>query len=95
MTRGKARYACLLDNHSIFPDMCAKILWSGTVFYQLNRNEQPILLTSRCLGFQGINGQSNLKSEDKELLSKYTPNFDQELWKYHANDILGIAFNTK
>lgn len=92
---GTAHYACPLDNHCVLPQMCAKIEWCGTVFYQLDWNEPPVFVAQRCFYFQDIYGTSGLKEEDKEVLSKYTPNFDKELWKYHANKILGIEFKTK
>lgn len=92
---GVANYACVLDNHCVIPQMCAKIKWCGTVFYQLDWSEKPIDIAARCLEFQDIYGRSGLTKEDREVLAKYTPNFDKELWKYHANKILGIEFNIK
>lgn len=91
----EALYACVLDNHFIHPDMCARIERCGTVMYRLDWNQPPIEMAQRCLSFQDIYGRSGLKKEDKLVLAKYTPNFDQELWKYHACEILGIEFNFK
>ncbi|MDE6581789.1 MAG: hypothetical protein K2K47_04600 [Duncaniella sp.] len=91
----KAKYACVLDNHCVTPDMCAKIRRCGTVFYYLDWNDYPITVFNRCMEFQDIYNTSGLTEEDKEVLSEYTPNFDQELWKYHANKTLGIEFNSK
>ncbi len=93
--RWDAKYACVLDNHCVTPDMCAKIQRCGTVFYQLDPNEYPITIFNRCMKFQDIYNTSGLAEEDKEVLAEYTPNFDQELWKYHANKTLGIEFNSK
>ena len=90
-----AKYACVLDNHCVVPEMCARIKRCGSVFYQLDRQEHPIAVVQRCSQFQDIYGESRLAEKDKELLAKYTPNFDKELWMYHANEILGIEFNTK
>lgn len=90
-----ATYACVLDNHCVIPDMCARIKWEGTVFFQLDWSGPTIEVAQRCLYFHNIHGSSKLSMKDKEVLVKYTPNFDKELWKYHANKILGIEFNTK
>lgn len=85
-----ASYACVLDNHCVFPDMCARIEWCGTVFYQLDWEESPITVAQRCMYFQDVYCKNGFNNEDREVLAKYTPNFDKELWKYHANKILGI-----
>jgi hypothetical protein len=31
----------------------------------------------------------------KVLMAKYTPNFDQEFWKYESLEILGAEFDWK
>lgn len=89
-----AYYACPLDNHCVVPEMCSRIERYGSVFYMLDWNERPTTIMQRCLSFQGISSKK-LKQEDKEVLARYTPNFDKKLWKYHANKSLGIEFNTK
>ena len=35
---------------------------------------------------------SNKEHNDKVLMARYTPNFDQELWKYYGLEILGIEY---
>lgn len=35
----------------------------------------------------------NLTEKDIVLMAKYTPNFDQEKWKYQALEIMGVKFN--
>lgn len=90
-----ARYVFKLDNHSVTPCMCARMERCGTVFYQLDWDEKPIEVELRCNTFQDIYNSSGLKMKDKEVLAKYTPNFDKDLWKYHAREIIGAEFNLK
>ncbi len=87
----EALYAFPLDNHFASPDMIARWERIGTVFYQLDFKEQPKTVSSRCWDFQSCYsmGYSN---EDKCLLSKFTPNFDKEIWKYRALESLGAEF---
>ena len=90
----EAYYACALDNHCIVPEMCKTITRVGTVFYQLDWNDCPIKITDLCYDFQPwYYDEDDISKEDKLLMAKYTPNFDKEIWKYHANEILGIEFN--
>ena len=77
----EALYACVLDNHFIHPDMCARIERCGTVMYRLDWNQPPIEMAQRCLLFQDIYGTSGLKPEDKLVLAKYTPSFNKEFNK--------------
>ena len=89
-----AKYAFVLDNHYITPEMCKSMTRVGTVFYQLDWCEKPQLITDLCCRFQPWRPDS-VKDEDRIVMAKYTPNFDQEIWKYHANELLGIEFNWK
>ena len=36
---------------------------------------------------------TNETRELKRLMARFTPNFDQEIWKYKALDVLEIEFN--
>lgn len=92
--RNGAYYAFALDNHCITPEMCRKMTRKGTVFYQLDWNEPSVTIAQRCQGFQPSHYDS-ISEKDKMVMCRYTPNFDQKIWKYHANDILGIEFNDK
>ncbi len=85
----KARYAFCLDNHCITPDMVTRWERIGTVFYQLDWSEVPETIACRCDGFQDLFLQGP-KLEDKLIMARYTPNFDQEIWKYHSLEILGV-----
>lgn len=88
----KAKYAFVLDNHCITPEMCKRMTRVGTVFYQLDWNDWPMKVAERCRNFQPIYSDGS-EEEDRMTMMKYTPNFDQEIWKYHACEILGIEFN--
>lgn len=88
----EAYYAFALDNHCIRPEMCRKMTRVGTVFYQLDWCDNPVSIPERCYGFQPWH-PDELTKEDRLVMSRYTPNFDQEVWKYHANEVLGIEFN--
>ena len=89
---GEAYYAFALDNHCILPEMCRKMTRVGTVFYQLDWCEYAVSIPERCYRFQPWR-PDDLTKEDRLVMSRYTPNFDQEVWKYYANEVLGIEFN--
>lgn len=88
----EARYAFVLDNHCILPEMCKTMKRVGTVFYQIGFNEDYQSIPDLCYRFQPWHGD-NVSKEDKLLMARYTPNFDQEMWKYHACQILELEFN--
>lgn len=88
----KAEYAFVLDNHCITPEMCKSMTRVGTVFYQLDWNDVPHKIAELCYRFQPCRSDG-VAEKDRIVMAKYTPNFDQEIWKYHANEILGIEFN--
>lgn len=88
----KARYAFVLDNNCITPEMCTTMTRVGTVFYQLDWNGEHQTIRDLCNRFQP-RYPDNVKESDRLLMAKYTPNFDREIWKYHACEILGIEFN--
>ncbi len=83
-----ARYCFPLDNHCITPDMVSRWERVGTVFYQLDQNEIHPPVANRCFYFQDCRG-GGPSVEEKLIMARFTPNFDQETWKYQALDILG------
>lgn len=88
-------YAFILDNHALLLSECKdrKLKRIGTVFYQLDKNEKPVMsLNERTMRFQGWRDTSEEK-DLKKLMAKFTPNFDQETWKYRALETLEIEFN--
>ncbi len=88
----EAYYAFALDNHCIVPEMCRSMRREGTVFFQLDWCDDPMKSSDFCQRFQPIYGDT-VSREDREVMARYTPNFDKEVWKYIANDKLGIEFN--
>lgn len=88
----QAKYAFVLDNHFITPSMCKSMTRVGTVFYQLDRCGVPQKIAELCGRFQPWH-TDDVQDKTRVLMAKYTPNFDKEVWKYHANEILGIEFN--
>jgi hypothetical protein len=64
----------------------------GTVFYQLDRNEEPVPVIERVMGFNNMD-DSNEKHLAKVLMSKFTPNFEQNLWEYQSLEILGADYH--
>lgn len=87
-------YAFLLDNHELLLNECEEkpLKRIGTVFYQLDRGEIPATsLNERTMRFQGWRDTPE-EREFKKLMARFTPNFDQEKWKYNALDILGAEF---
>ena len=88
-------YAFLLDNHALLLSECKgkDLKRIGTVFYQLDWNEYPIVsLNERTMRYQGWRDTAE-ERELKKLMARFTPNFDLEEWKYEALDILGAEFN--
>lgn len=90
--KGKAKYAFVLDNHCITPEMCKTMTRVGTVFYQLDWNDEPKTIAELCYRFQPW-CPDGVEEKDRILMAKYTPNFDKEIWKYQAGEIFGIEFN--
>lgn len=88
----KAKYAFVLDNHCITPEMCKIMTRVGTVFYQLDWNDEPKTIAELCCRFQPLH-PDGVEEKDRILIARYTPNFDKEIWKYEAGEILGFEFN--
>lgn len=87
-----AKYAFVLDNHCITPEMCKSMTRVGTVFYQLDWNDEPQKIADLCYRFQPWRPDGN-KEEDRIVMAKFTPNFDKEIWKYYGLNMLGTEFN--
>lgn len=85
-------YAFMLDNHSLFLKDCfsrkIKMTRIGTVFFRLDKNAPLKTVAMRAYSFN-----MNLTEKDIVLMAKYTPNFDQEKWKYQALELMGVKFN--
>lgn len=65
----------------------------GTVFYQLDWNEYPVTtVTERVMAFNNVN-DNNEQHKLKMAMARFTPNFEQESWKYEALDAIGAQFH--
>ncbi len=85
-------YAFMLDNHSLYLKECfrqeMKLTRVGTVFFQLDNNAPQETVARRASSFN-----MSRTEEDIVLMARYTPNFDQEEWKYKALELIGAEFN--
>lgn len=92
---GIGSYCFILDNHSWRLADCNrqqyKMTRVGTVFYQLDANDF-IGVNQRTMQFNGWRDTEEEK-QLKILMAKFTPNFDQELWKYQGLEILGAKYD--
>ena len=80
-------YALMLDNHCIRLSWCIKIERIGTVFYQIAQTETE-LVPEQLVGRHTMFGFSS----EELLMSRYTPSFNQEIWKYSGLEVLGIEY---
>ena len=87
----QALYAFVLDSHCFMIEDCWKLTRVGTVFFQLDWRDD-ISLKQRCCPFQCLY-PGEISQENMIVMAKYTPNFDQEIWKYHGLEILGVEYN--
>ena len=92
---GIGTYCFILDNHSWSLADCNrqqyKMTRVGTVFYQLNPGDF-IGVNHRTMHFNGWRDTDEDRLQ-KVLMSKFTPNYDQELWKYQGLEILGVEYD--
>lgn len=92
---GDGQYCFILDNHNWDLEECIRQQYQltrvGTVFYQLDPCDD-VDVNLRTMNF---NGWTDTEEERKEkvIMAQYTPNFDQEFWKYSALEILGAEFD--
>ena len=87
-------YGALLDNHALMlTDVKQNNMERvGTVFFQLKNAPFPqgvIEMTKAYNGWRDTYEEQKLKA----LKARFTPNFDQENWKYKALDVLEVEFN--
>ncbi|MEE0805374.1 MAG: hypothetical protein U0L77_08130 [Prevotellamassilia sp.] len=92
---GVGSYCFILDNHSWSLADCNrqhyKMLRVGTVFYQLNPGDF-IGVNQRTMDFNGWRDTEEERLQ-KVFMAKFTPNYDQELWKYQGLEILGVEYD--
>ena len=86
------KYSFLLDNHSWNLSDCLEshtLKRIGSVFFQIDESEESEDVNYRVLHFN--NAIHNVKDNNtKILMASYTPNTDQDVWKYLGLQILGI-----
>ena len=92
---GIGTYCFILDNHSWSLADCNrqqhKMTRVGTVFYQLCAGDF-IGVNQRTMNFNGWRDTEEDRKQ-KVLMAKFTPNYDQELWKYQGLEILGAEYD--
>lgn len=64
----------------------------GTVYFQLAENYTIEDMNQKFMDFNG-RYDTNKEHEEKVLMARYTPNFEQEKWKYHGLGILGAEYD--
>ncbi len=89
----KTTYCFIFDNHSLKLKDCYsnnfKITRVGTAYFQLDWSSNSKGMYNKIREFNGWY-DTNEEYEDKVYMAKFTPNFDQEIWKYRALEILGV-----
>lgn len=92
---GIGTYCFILDNHSWSLADCNsqhyRMTRIGTVFYQLDVADF-IGVNQRVMNFNGWRDTEENRRM-KALMSKFTPNYDQEPWKYQGLEILGVEYD--
>ena len=92
---GIGTYCFILDNHSWGLADCNrqqyKMTRVGTVFYQLNHGDF-IGVNQRTMHFNGWRDTEEDRLQ-KVLMAKFTPNYEQEPWKYQGLEILGVEYD--
>lgn len=92
---GLGTYCFILDNHSWSLADCNRqqhnMTRVGTVFYQLCAGDF-IGVNQRTMNFNGWRDTEEDRKQ-KVLMAKFTPNYDQELWKYQGLEILGAEYD--
>lgn len=91
------RYSFVLDNHTLDLEECMvkpgmRLSRIGTVYFQLDQNFEIEDMNQKVQDFNGWH-DTNEQHKEKVLMARYTPNFDQELWKYHGLEELGAEFD--
>lgn len=84
-----AMYALMLDNCMLLLNECNNLRRFGTIFFALHKQETEIDIEGV------ISGRAQHGGFDRDFLTcaRYTPSFEQELWKYHAMKELGVEYN--
>jgi hypothetical protein len=89
-------YGFRFGNNELLLSKCKNVRLTrvGTVFFQLDWNEYSMPVIDRAIRFNNVK-DSNERHEEKVFMSKFTPNFDQEVWKYYGLDVMGVEYHWK
>lgn len=89
-------YCFILDNHYLSLQECVergyKLTRIGTAYFQLDWNSDTREMEDKIREFNGWRDTTK-EHNAKVLKARFTPNFDQEEWKYLALDTLEIEYN--
>lgn len=93
----KMVYCFVLDNHYLSLEECVnrtdmQFTRIGTTYFRLDMNYKTGDMDNKVRSFNGWK-DTNKEHEEKVLLARYTPNFDQDTWKYQALEIIGAEFD--
>ena len=92
---GMGQYCFILDNHHRELEECIRQHYQltrvGTVFYQLDTSDD-ISVNQRTMEFNGWR-DTEKEIQEKVLMARYTPNFDQKYWKYVGLEVLGVEYD--
>ena len=89
-------YGFPLDNHCLTLGTCKinnyHLERIGTVFFQLDPCEEPVQILDKALHYNNARCDTEARYV-RQIMAKYTPNFDKEEWKYLGLEILGTEFD--
>jgi len=92
---GNGEYCFILDNHNWSLEECQHQNYHmtrvGTVFFQLDASDF-VGVNQRVMSFNGWRDTEE-DIQKKVLMAKYTPNFDQQFWRYQGLEILGAEYD--
>lgn len=87
--RNPALYGVMLDNCMIPLSECASVERLGTIFFGIEPGTTEIDIESEI----GGRAQHGGFDDDYLLCARYTPSYEQELWKYQALETMGVEYN--
>ena len=89
-------YCFILDNHYLSLSECKerkmRIRRIGTVYFQLDWSEYPIETTAERTMKFNVCWDIRLFNEMR-FMCRYTPNYDQEYWRYKGLETLGVKYD--
>lgn len=94
---GNMVYCFVLDNHFLSLEDCLsrndrKVTRVGTSYFQLDWNFEMEDMNNKIFEFNNWHDTQE-DHEEKVLMSRYTPCFYKEIWKYRGFEILEIEYD--